>query len=397
VILKLRTSKFAIGVLLCTLFAHLESLSSQALDSWSFAVSGDSRNCGDIVMPGIAAGVRKDGSLFYWHLGDFRATYDFDQDMLAAPEYRDKHLTIADYQRIEWQDFISQQVDPFADIPVYLAIGNHELISPKTRADYLEQFADWLDSPTIRIQRLRDDPHDHKLRTYYHWIQGGVDFISLDNASTDQFDDAQLGWIERTVAGDEVDGNVHAIVMGMHDALPDSISTGHGMNESAQMERSGRRVYQDLLAFRAKTKKHVYVLASHSHFLVEDAYNDACHSRPETLLPGWIVGTAGAIRYRLPANVAGAKQARTDVYGYLLGTVHPSGEIEFVFKEVQSRNLPSQVVEWYGSKQVQACFEENKSPYAPAGPNCSADASGGNGQANFANAPKRRKVAFKQP
>jgi hypothetical protein len=139
VILKLRASTFAIGVLLCTLFAHLESLSAQAADTWSFAVSGDSRNCGDIVMPGIAAGVRTDGARFYWHLGDFRATYDFDQDMLAAPEYRDKHLAIADYLRIEWQDFISQQVDPFGDIPVYLGIGNHELVSPKTRADYLEQ------------------------------------------------------------------------------------------------------------------------------------------------------------------------------------------------------------------------------------------------------------------
>ena len=70
-------------------------------------------------MPGIAAGVRTDGANFYWHLRDFRANYDFDQDLLGAPEYRDKHLAIADYQRIEWQDFISQQVDPFADIPVY--------------------------------------------------------------------------------------------------------------------------------------------------------------------------------------------------------------------------------------------------------------------------------------
>ena len=368
--MKPRASQCAVGVFLCTFFIHLGWLSAQTSDTWSFAVSGDSRNCGDIVMPGIAAGVRTDGAAFYWHLGDFRANYDFDQDLLAASEYRDKHLAIADYQRIEWQDFISQQVDPFAEIPVYLGIGNHELISPKTRADYLEQFADWLDSPTIRAQRLRDDPHDHKLRTYYHWIQRGVDFVSLDNASTDQFDDTQVGWIERTLAHDETDGNVHTVVVGMHDALPDSISTGHGMNESAQMERSGRRIYQDLVAFRAKTKKYVYVLASHSHFLIEDVYNDACHPRPETLLPGWIIGTAGAIRYRLPANVAGAKQARTDVYGYLLGTVQASGEIRFAFKEVQTGDIPSQVKEHYGSKQVQACFEENKSTYAPAGPNC---------------------------
>lgn len=327
-------------------------------------------------MPGIAAGVQADKAQFYWHLGDYRANYDFDQDLLAAPEYRDKHLAIADYQRIEWQDFISQQIDPFGRIPVYLGIGNHELIPPKTRADFLQQFADWLDSPTLRAQRLRDDPNDHTLRTYNHWVQGGVDFISLDNASNDQFDDAQVAWIERVLARDESDASIRTVVLGMHDALPDSISTGHGMNESAQMERSGRRVYQDLLAFRDRTKKYIYVLASHSHFLIEDAYNDACHPRPDTVLPGWIVGTAGAVRYRLPANLGGAKLAKTDVYGYVLGTVQPDGQVRFVFKEITRDRIPLQVVERYGSKQVHACFEENKSMYAPAGPTCSATVAG---------------------
>jgi hypothetical protein len=330
-------------------------------------------------MPGIAAGVRADGARFYWHLGDYRSNYDFDQDLLAAPEYRAKHLAIADYERIEWQDFISQQVEPFGDIPVYLGIGNHELVPPKTRADFLQQFVDWVDSPTLRAQRLRDDPSDHKLRTYNHWIQGGVDFISLDNASNDQFDDGQVAWIERVLARDASDASVRAVVLGMHDALPDSVSTGHGMNESAQMEKSGRRVYQDLLAFRDKTKKYVYVLASHSHFLMEDVYNDMCHPRPETVLPGWIVGTAGAPRYRLPANLAGAKQARTDVYGYLLGTVQADGQIRFAFKEVTREHIPPRVVERYGSKPVQACFAENKSAYAPAGPSCSASILGAGG------------------
>ena len=51
-------------------------------------------------MPGIADGVRADKAKFYWRLGDYRANYDYDQDLLAAPEYRSKHLSIADYQRI---------------------------------------------------------------------------------------------------------------------------------------------------------------------------------------------------------------------------------------------------------------------------------------------------------
>lgn len=321
-------------------------------------------------MPGIAAGVRADHARFYWHLGDYRATYDFDQDMLAAPEYRSNHLAIADYERIEWQDFIEQQLAAFGDTPVYLAIGNHELAPPKTRADFLEQFADWFDSDTVRKQRLRDNPKDHTLRTYYHWHEGEVDFISMDNASPEMFDDGQLAWFESVLARDETDGTIQTVVVGMHDALPDSVSAGHSMDESAQMERSGRHAYQDLLAFRKKTKKFVYVLASHSHFLMEDPYNDMCHPTPDTVLPGWIVGTAGAVRYRLPTNLAGAKQAKTDVYGYVLGTVQPSGEIRFMFKEVTREKIPSNTVERYGSKQVEACFVGNKSPFTPAGPTC---------------------------
>jgi hypothetical protein len=361
----------SVGVIVSLLLGFCLDLSAQSGHTWSFAVSGDSRNCGDIVMPAIAQGVRNDQAQFYWHLGDFRASSDFDEDMLAAPEYRTKHLGIAEYQKVEWRDFIAQQIEPFGDTSVFLAIGNHELVTPKTRSDYVQQFADWLDSPVLRAQRLKDDPHNHQLRTYYHWIEGGVDFVALDNGSKDQFDDDQLAWIERTLALAESNAEVKTVVMGMHDPLPDSIAAGHSMNESAQLERSGRRVYQDLLAFRSKTKKNVYVLASHDHFMMEDVYHNSCHSAPNSVLPGWIVGTAGAVRYRLPANVDGAKQAKTDVYGYLLATVHADGEISFQFKEVKSDDIPSQVTDRYGSKQVQSCFNENKSPFVPTGPDCS--------------------------
>ncbi len=54
--------------------------------SWQFTVSGDSRNCGDVVMPAIAADALKHQPSFYWHLGDFRATYTFDEDILHQPQ-----------------------------------------------------------------------------------------------------------------------------------------------------------------------------------------------------------------------------------------------------------------------------------------------------------------------
>ncbi len=65
-------------VLLCSCSLAAQNRPSRA---WKFAVSGDSRNCGDIVMPAIAAGVHKSGAVFYWHLGDFRAIYELDEDM----------------------------------------------------------------------------------------------------------------------------------------------------------------------------------------------------------------------------------------------------------------------------------------------------------------------------
>src|SRR5213592_3295771 len=99
-----------------------------AAESWKFAIAGDSRNCGDVVMPNVAAGAKADKAVFYWHLGDFRALYAFDEDMvkLAKTPYN-----INSYFAAAWPDFIRNQIAPFTPLPVYLGIGNHELVPPK--------------------------------------------------------------------------------------------------------------------------------------------------------------------------------------------------------------------------------------------------------------------------
>lgn len=37
---------------------------------WHFIISGDSRNCGDLVMPAIASDAAQYHPTFYWRLGD---------------------------------------------------------------------------------------------------------------------------------------------------------------------------------------------------------------------------------------------------------------------------------------------------------------------------------------
>ncbi|HET8667383.1 MAG TPA: hypothetical protein VFM10_05335, partial [Terriglobales bacterium] len=324
-----------------------------------FAVSGDSRNCGDIVMPAIAAGARKDGAEFYWHLGDLRAMYDFDIDITKRAERGGKPLSITEYQNMAWPDFIQNQIGAFGNMPFFLGIGNHELVPPKTRQDFLIQFTDWLNSPILREQRLRDDPHDRKLRTYFHWIQDGVDFLYLDNASPDQFDAAQMKWIEATLKRAAVDPSVRTVVVGMHAVLPESLAAGHSMNDWAVGVETGRRVYVDLLNFQKDTGKKVYVLASHSHFLLANVFNSQYWREHGGVLPGWIVGTAGAFRYKLPPDAAQAAEAKTNVYGYLLGTANPDGTLKFEFHEITEQDVPAAVVTRFGTALVHQCFVDN--------------------------------------
>ena len=330
---------------------------------WRFAVSGDARNCGDIVMPAIAKGVTADGARFYWHLGDFRRLSDFDEDMSGRAS--GGKLTVREYLNTAWDDFIQNQIAPFGSLPVFLAIGNHEMEVGRSRGDYVTQFADWLNTPLLQKQRLADDPKDHKIKPYYHWIQGPIDFITLDNASHDQFSSVQLVWFEGVLKRAALQPEIKTVVIGMHAALPDSISAGHSMNEWAEGIESGRRVYQDLLKFKNDTHKNVYLLASHSHFLMENIFNTDYILSHGGVLPAWIVGTAGAERYRLPRESARAKIAKTDVYGYLLANVHPDGTIDFSFREVTQKDVPQTALQRFQAATVEQCFTGNKSDYQP--------------------------------
>ena len=228
---------------------------------WKFAVSGDSRNCGDIVMPAIAAGVLKDDAKFYWHLGDFRAIYDFDEDMVppARLQLEPSHLTISAYLSKAWPDFIEHQLHPFGNLEIFLGIGNHETIFPQTHEAYLAQFESYLNSPRLRAQREQDKDTAGGARTYFHWVMNSIDFITLDNATRSSFDKPQMDWIRARLADDQKSGSVTTIVVGMHASLPGSKGMSHSMCDTPEGVASGREVY-NLLWSLQKAGKKVYVL-----------------------------------------------------------------------------------------------------------------------------------------
>ena len=332
--------------------------------SWSFAVSGDSRNCGDVVMPAIAADAMKHNVAFYWHLGDLRKISAPDQDFVEERTQQGKATDLADYEKHAWDDFIENQIKPWADTPFFLGIGNHETTPPKTRALFIAKFKTYLNRPELKKQRLKDNPAAIQPRTYFHWVRDGIDFIYLDNATTDQLSAKQMKWIEGVLNRDRKDESVRTIVVGMHEALPESISANHSMNEYPSGTETGRRVYQMLLKMQNDSHKFVYVLASHSHFFMEGIFNTPYWKANGGELPGWIVGTAGAERYPLPPAAKDAKIAKTNVYGYLVGTVNPEGEpagtIKFKFEELKEDSIPADVVQRFTKPFVHECFEDNR-------------------------------------
>jgi hypothetical protein len=351
-------------------------------NSWYFVVSGDSRDCGDLIMPKIAASVAaKRQQLpikFYWHLGDFRALYRIDCDMAlrmdlsfqcvqgnASPS--ETAALKQQYLKAAWPDFIEREVKPFeqAGVPIYLGIGNHETIG-RTHDQFLQTFKKWLTLPAIKAQR-KADAKKHIFskdgESYFHFVMNGVDFIYLDNADRNVgFSTEQLNWLSLVLKADAADDSVKTIIAGMHEALPFSVSSNHAMDETCPGVCSGSKAYDLLeqaqnLNGPAAKQKHVYVLASHSHFFEEEIYNTPKHK--DHVLPGWIIGTGGAEQYK-----------PTIRYGYVLVEVKTDGTIATSFVDVD-RNSPPLLTGEYGDKLTSYCFEQNKKPpISQAAQNC---------------------------
>ena len=304
---------------------------------WSFAVSGDSRNCGDFVMPAIASAVKAEGDAFYWHLGDFRWMSKPDQDLVSM-QPAGKELSLGEYHRIAWDDFLTHQMAAFGSFPVFLGRGNHENVPPMTRDGYIMKFAAYLNRQEIAAQREADGASAGPIGPWYHWTHEGVDFITLDNATREEFSDAQLKWLRGILDHDlALDSGIRTIVAGMHEALPHSTGAEHAMDDWELGERTGDKVYEWLYGAQA-AGKHVYLIASHSHYYSPDIFNTPYWRQfSNHVVPGLIIGTAGAHRYALPKTAE--KGARTHIYGYVEGVVHADGQIDFKLRELSEEDL----------------------------------------------------------
>jgi hypothetical protein len=341
--------------------------------NWTFAVSGDSRNCGDFVMPVIASRVKAEGDAFYWHLGDFRWMSQPDEDLVAMEKQSGKSLSVDQYRQVAWDDFLTHQMAAFDGFPVFLGRGNHETIPPMTRDRYIAKFSKYLNRPEIVAQDELDIGGKDGIGTdkkkldalnallsspWYHFVRDGVDFITMDNSTHDEFSAAQLQWLRGVLDRDATPGSgVKTIIAGMHEALPDSTSENHAMDDNdGHGTITGEAAYRWFAAAQAKGL-HVYLLASHSHFYSPKIYDSPKWQKEGIVIPGVIIGSAGARRYKLPPTVASG--SKTHIYGYLQATVHPDGTVDFALKEISEEEMQSHKWPEAPSDAIHTCFVAN--------------------------------------
>jgi hypothetical protein len=154
---------------------------------------------------------------------------------------------------------------------------------------------------------------------------------------------------------------IRAIVAGMHEALPHSTGAEHAMDDWALGEHTGELVYNWFYDAQA-AGKFVYLIASHSHYYSPNIFNTA-YWRQYTIrvVPGMIIGAAGAHRYPLP-KVADPN-AKTHIYGYVQGAVKADGSIAFSLRELTENDLKDS--RWPNAQldAIHECFIHNSDTY----------------------------------
>jgi hypothetical protein len=110
----------------------------------------------------------------------------------------------------------------------------------------------------------------------------------------------------------------------------------------------------------------VYVLSSHSHFYVPTPTTPSTGAMRQTgavVLPGWVIGTAGAERYALPAKAKlRRRRARARLrLPHRFGGAR-DGQIAFAFHELGAAELQAVRSPDYEAEDVAFCVDLNPEP-----------------------------------
>ena len=367
---------FALVAVLTLTCANAKPPSGADRDHWTFTVSGASSDCGNLVMPAIAAAARADHARFHWHLGDMRRAVKPDIDFMFERRFQTPSTmpTPVDYAALALSDVVEHQLSPFAGIPLFVTLGGRDDIRPLSRLQYRAALRTWLDRPEIRSQRNADGETPRGAvglpSTYYHWRHGNVDFVSLDSMGSNGFDVVQLKWIDGLLMRDLVDPAVRTVVVGSFATLPFSRAEDGSLCATKASVRSGERVYE-ALARLTKAGKHVYVLSANAHRYLENVYDTDARRLPEhggVVLPGFVAGTAGAERQKASEPSDSPDDQDANGYGYLRADVTPDGEIRFSFRPLTLPELEAVEPADFEHGLVAYCTDKNVAPAASAAP-----------------------------
>ncbi len=344
--------------------------SAQATAGFSFTVAGASADCGHLIMPAIAKAAHDEKAKFHWHLGDMRSVSKADVDFMFERYFQtpdSTNPTLADYQELLMSSIKERQLEPFRvqGVPLMITLGGRDDRRPLSRLGFRVVLRDMYSQPLLSDQRRVDGQADNPKdipSSYYHWRVKSVDFISLDNATDVAFDRKQLKWLDGVLLKDMVDSSVRTVVVGATAGLPHSAVPDQSMCLTKAGTSSGERVYK-ALAQLIKAGKRVYVLSSHAHYYRAGIYDTEYWRDPQNggvVIPGYVVGTAGAGRMMLAKDMESDTQARSGVYGYLKGTVNADGAINFSFHELDNKALQSIETQNFESGLAAYCLNDNK-------------------------------------
>jgi hypothetical protein len=171
-----------------------------------------------------------------------------------------------------------------------------------------------------------------------------------------------MKWFEGVLDRDRKDAAIQTLVVGMHEALPESISANHSMNEYPSGIESGRRVYAMLLDMQNDAHKIVYVLSSHSHYFMDGIFNTE-YWKAHGGVAGVDCGNCG--RGHIACRQTQATLRPPNRCIRLLdrdrqSPGEPRGTIQFNFEEFTEESIPADVVQRFTKPFVRECFAGNR-------------------------------------